>query len=380
MALPRRDLLAVDGLLLHDQRPSARRFLSSKASRIAPAHGSSWSAACCWRCPMSRWSPISAWTSSPAPTRSASVGQHRRPHPPLAHQGHLRGRPLARRAGHPERAAACRRVPVRRQVRRTKSTCRSATSRRTSSPTERETIVLDWLADNLSIIMFVSMFFFIFMAIPWPSSWAGWRSIFAVVGWSTRRLQPHRHLRHRAAHVGRRRRRSGARLDSHVHLHGRHPGAIGIGRDMLDATELLMKWCPGGAGRLRHGHGHHPGRADRRGRRCGDHAVGDRAAADAPGGLRQATRHRHHRVRRHARHPDPAGDHAGGDGRDAGDVGRQPVPGRDHAGLRAVGPLHRLHHRRRDPEAGHGAEVAAGFRAADPRARSGARCGGACSR
>src|SRR4029453_17177352 len=46
-----------------------------------------------------------------------------------------------------------------------KSTCRSAMSRRTSSPA-RGTIMLDWLADNLSIIMFVSMFFFIFMGYP----------------------------------------------------------------------------------------------------------------------------------------------------------------------------------------------------------------------
>ena len=157
----------------------------------------------------------------------------------------------------------------------------------------------------------------------------------------SRRLQPHRHLRRRAAHVGRCRRRPGARLDSHVHLHGRHPGTIGIGQGHAGRHRDPDEVVPRRARRLRHGHGHHPGRADRRGRRRRDHPVGDRAAADAAGGLQQATRHRHHRVRRHARHPDPAGHHAGGDGGDAGDVGRQPVPGRDHAGLPAVRPLHR---------------------------------------
>ena len=196
----------------------------------------------------------------------------------------------------------------------------------------------------------------------------------------SRRLQSHRHIRHRAAHVGRRRRRPGARLDSHVHLHGRHSRAFGIGQGHAVRHRAPDEMVPGGACRLRHGHGHHPGRAHRRGRRRRDHPLGDRAAADDGGGLQQAARHRHHRVRRHARHPDPAGDHAGGDGRDAGDVGRQPVPGRDHAGLPAVRPLHPVHNRRRDLQAGHGPEAAARVRAADPSASSGARCGVGCSR
>ena len=77
---------------------------------------------------------------------------------------------------------------------------------------------------------------------------------------------------------------------------------------------------------------------------------------------------------------DSAGDHAGGDGRDAADLGRQPVPRRHHAGLPAVRPLPRLHRRGRDPEAGRGAEAAARLRAADPQASSGWRSGAACFR
>ena len=308
-----------------------------------------------------------------------AVGQHRRPDAPLGHQGHLRFRPLARGARHPERAAAGHRVPVRRQVERGSQPadrpCRGGHLVR-----RRGTIMLDWLADYLSLIMFLSMFFFIFMGYPVAFIMGGLALIFAAGRRLSGRLQPHRHLRHRAAHVGRRRRRPGARLDSHVHLHGRHPGAIGIGQGHAGRHRAPDEMVPRRACRLRHGHGHHPGRADRRGRRRRDHPVGDRAAADDEGGLQQATRHRHHRVRRHARHPDPAGDHAGGDGRDAGDVGRQPVPGRDHAGLRAVRPLHRLHHRRRDPEAGHGARSCRRISGRRPAPRSGTRCGVACSR
>ena len=47
-----------------------------------------------------------------------AVRQHGRPDPPLDHQGHLRGRPVAGGARHPERAAARDRLPVRRQVAR----------------------------------------------------------------------------------------------------------------------------------------------------------------------------------------------------------------------------------------------------------------------
>jgi hypothetical protein len=43
------------------------------------------------------------------------------------------------------------------------------------------------------------------------------------------------------------------------------------------------------------------------------------------GGLQQAARDRHRRVGRHARHPDPARHHAGGDGGDAADLGRRAV-------------------------------------------------------
>ena len=195
-----------------------------------------------------------------------------------------------------------------------------------------------------------------------------------------RRVQDDRPLRRRAAHVGRRRRRSGARVDPDVHLHGRDPGAIRLGQGHAERDRGPAEVVPGRARGLGDGDGHDPGRADRRGRRGGDHAVGDRAAADAGGRLRQAACHRHHRVGRHARHPHSAGDHAGGDGGDAGDLGGQPVSRRHHAGLPAVRALPRLHRRGRDLQAGRGAQAAARLRAADPRASSGSRSGAACFR
>ena len=73
------------------------------------------------------------------------------------------------------------------------------------------------------------------------------------------------------------------------------------------------------------------------------HAVGDRAAADAGRGLRQGACHRHHRLGRYARHPDPAGDHDGRHGRDAEYLVGRPVRRGHHAGLPAVGPLPALH-------------------------------------
>ncbi len=181
------------------------------------------------------------------------------------------------------------------------------------------------------------------------------------------RVQVDRPVRHRAAHVGRGRQRSSAGLDPDVHLHGRDPGAIRVGQGHAERDRSSVEAVPRRACGLRDGDGHDPGGADRRGRRGSDHAVGDRAAADAGGRLRQASCHRHHRVGGHARHPHSAGDHAGGDGGDAGDLGGQPVPRRHHAGLPAVRPLPRLHHRRGDLQAGRGAQAAARLWAADAR-------------
>ena len=96
--------------------------------------------------------------------------------------------------------------------------------------------MLDWLADYLSLIMFVSMFFFIFMGYPVAFIMGGLALIFALAG-AYRRLQPHRHLRRRAAHVGRCRRRSGARLDPMFIFMGAILERSGSAKDMLDATE-----------------------------------------------------------------------------------------------------------------------------------------------
>ncbi len=180
----------------------------------------------------------------------------------------------------------------------------------------------------------------------------------------------------------RRRRRSGARLDPHVHLHGRHPGAIGLRQGHAGRHRGPDEVVPRRAGRVASWSW---APSWRRRSACVGAAVitpvGDRAAADAQGGLRQATRHRHHRLGRHARHPDSAGDHAGGDGRDAGDA--RPATCSSARSCRASGcpaSTSSTSSRVADPEAGHGAEAAAGFRAADPRASSGARVGAACSR
>ena len=89
--------------------------------------------------------------------------------------------------------------------------------------------MLDWLADHLAMIMFVSMFFVIFLGYPVAFIMGGLALIFALLGCVARGFQDDRPVRHRAAHVGRGRQRPGAGIDPHVHLHGRDPGAIGIG-------------------------------------------------------------------------------------------------------------------------------------------------------
>ena len=64
--------------------------------------------------------------------------------------------------------------------------------------------MLDWLADNLALIMFVSMFFFIFLGYPVAFIMGGLSLIFALVGAVARRVQDDRPLGRGAAHVGRR--------------------------------------------------------------------------------------------------------------------------------------------------------------------------------
>ncbi|MGD9884320.1 MAG: TRAP transporter large permease subunit [Reyranella sp.] len=105
--------------------------------------------------------------------------------------------------------------------------------------------MLDWLADNLSLIMFVSMFFFIFLGYPVAFIMGGLALAFAIGGaylgvfnlvgisdvvlrmWAGVAADPVL-----------------ASIPMFIFM-----GAIlersGSARDMLAATEILMKWCPG---------------------------------------------------------------------------------------------------------------------------------------
>ena len=105
--------------------------------------------------------------------------------------------------------------------------------------------MIDWLGDYLSLIMFVSMFFFIFMGYPVAFIMGGLALIFALAGaylgvfnligisdivlrmWAGVAADPVL-----------------ASIPMFIFM-----GAIlersGSAKDMLDATELLMKWCPG---------------------------------------------------------------------------------------------------------------------------------------
>ena len=105
--------------------------------------------------------------------------------------------------------------------------------------------MLDWLADNLALIMFVSMFFFIFLGYPVAFIMGGLALVFAVVGawlgvfrliglsdvvlrmWAGVAADPVL-----------------ASIPMFIFM-----GAIlersGSAKDMLDATEVLLKRCPG---------------------------------------------------------------------------------------------------------------------------------------
>ena len=109
----------------------------------------------------------------------------------------------------------------------------------------QENHVLDWLADNLALIMFVSMFFFIFIGYPVAFIMGGLSLIFALVGvwlgtfnliglsdivlrmWGGVANDPVL-----------------ASIPMFIFM-----GAIlersGSAKDMLDATEVLLKRCPG---------------------------------------------------------------------------------------------------------------------------------------
>ena len=155
-------------------------------------------------------------------------------------------------------------------------------------------------------------------------------------------------VQHRAAHVGRRGDRSGAGVDPDVHLHGRDPRAQWIGQGHAVGDRNPAQARAGRIGGCSDGDGNDPGRTDRRGRRGGDHAVADRAAAAPSRRLQQTARGRHRGLRWHPRYPDPAGHHAGGHGGDAQHFGWRAVRGRCDARPAAVGTLSSVHLRRRD--------------------------------
>jgi tripartite ATP-independent transporter DctM subunit len=105
--------------------------------------------------------------------------------------------------------------------------------------------MFDWVIDNLALIMFVSMFFFIFLGYPVAFIMGGLSLFFALIGvwggtfnliglsdvvlrmWAGVAADPVL-----------------ASIPMFIFM-----GAIlersGSAKDMLDATEVLMKWCPG---------------------------------------------------------------------------------------------------------------------------------------
>ncbi len=85
--------------------------------------------------------------------------------------------------------------------------------------------------------------------------------------------------------MGRRRRRSRAGVHSHVHLHGRDPGTIGVREGHAERHGGDAEAVSGCARRCGDGDGDDPRCTDRRGRRGRDHSVRYRAAADAGSGL-----------------------------------------------------------------------------------------------
>ena len=241
--------------------------------------------------------------------------------------------------------------------------------------------MLEWITDNLALIMFVTMFFVIFCGYPVAFVMGGTGLVFALHRLAARRVPAATTLSNILLRMW-----GGVAMDPVLVsipmfiFMGSILERSGSAKDMLLATEILLKRVPGGLA-------------------VAVMVMGTILAAPIGvvgaavillsvialppmlrGRLRQAARHRHHRLGRHARHSHPAGDHAGGDGRDAEHLGRRAVRGRHHAGLSAVRALSRLHPGRRRGQAERRAQAAGRLRPADPAASSGASCGRACSR
>ena len=103
----------------------------------------------------------------------------------------------------------------------------------------------------------------------------------------------------------------------------------GVANDLLHAFAGAA--APGArrARALGHAHGHDHGGDHRDHRRVGRDDDSARPAGDAEPELQHPPGDGHDRRVRHARHPDPALDHAGDHGRPPVDLGGHPVPGRD---------------------------------------------------
>ena len=102
--------------------------------------------------------------------------------------------------------------------------------------------------DNLALIMFVVMFVVIFCGYPVAFVLGGTALVFALIGWSLRRVPIDRAVEHPAAHVGRRRGRPGAGVDPDVHLHGRDPRAQRLGEGHAAARpRSCSSACPAGS-------------------------------------------------------------------------------------------------------------------------------------
>ena len=105
--------------------------------------------------------------------------------------------------------------------------------------------MLDWLADHLALIMFVSMFFFIFIGYPVAFIMGGlslifaligaWLGVFKMIGLSDVVLRMWGGVANDPVL---------ASIPMFIFM-----GAIlersGSAKDMLDATEVLLRWCPG---------------------------------------------------------------------------------------------------------------------------------------
>ena len=90
--------------------------------------------------------------------------------------------------------------------------------------------MLDWITDNLAMIMFVSMFFIIFCGYPVAWVMGGMGLFFAFVGSVLGVFSFIEPFQRAAADVGRRCHGFDARLDSELHLHGHHSRAIRLGQ------------------------------------------------------------------------------------------------------------------------------------------------------